>query len=290
MDTMNKEKKDLIEKLIKEANYIRRYVVKMSFVPKVYPEGYKPTVLLGGALSVADIIAALYFHFLNVDPKNPLWKDRDRFILSKGHVAVALYSALAKRGFFPVEELSTFEQLGSRLGTHPGAWTPGVDWSTGSLGHGLPSAVGMAIAGKCDHKSYKTYVVLGDGELGEGSNWEAAMAASSYKLDNLIAITDRNWIQADDFTENVLPLEPLAEKWRSFGWAVKTINGNDMEQIVDALENVPIKRGKPTAIIASTVKGKGVSFVENQPWAHHYQMNEEEYKRAMTELGGEKDA
>jgi len=237
------------------------------------------------ALSCMDIMTALYFHTLRIDPSRPKWEDRDRFVLSAGHKCVAQYVALAERGFFPMSILDTYLQPGSILGGHPDAKkVPGIDTSTGSLGHGLPIALGMALSGKMDHKDYRVFVLAGDGEINEGSIWEAAMAAAHYKLDNLIAIIDANGLQAGGRVEDVMNPEPIREKWESFGWGAREIDGHDMSQIIEAFESVPFVKGKPSAIVARTVKGKGVSFMENQASWHMKVPNEEEYKIAMKEL------
>lgn len=239
----------------------------------------------GGSLSSIDIITSLYFHHIRIDPKNPRWEGRDRFVLSKGHSCPALYAVLAELGFFPKEDLSTLRRFGSILQGHPDMnLTPGVEMSTGSLGQGLSVACGMALAGKLDGKNYRVYCMLGDGEIDEGSIWEAAMAASHYKLDNLTAILDRNEMQIDGVTECVMSLEPLSDKWRAFGWNVIEIDGHNMHQILDALDSASGVRGKPTIIIAKTVKGKGVSFMENNLEYHGRSLTREELARALEEL------
>ena len=218
----------------------------------------------GGALSSLDIITALYFKIMKVDPLNPSWEKRDRFILSKGHSCIGLYTVLYLKGFITKDELMTFRHDGSNLGGHLDLHkTPGVEMSTGSLGHGLSVGVGRAMAGKIDNKDYNVFVLMGDGETQEGSIWEAAMSAAHYKLNNLIGIVDRNKIQIDGFTEDIMSLEPYKEKWNSFGWSVKEIDGHDMTEIVRVLEQAPFKPDKPSLIISHTVKGKGISFMEN---------------------------
>jgi len=276
---LKQERRELIQKLEVESRDVRRHIIKVCGQHGGH---------MGGALSSADMITALYLHVLNVDPANPKWEERDNFILSRGHGGIGLYAALAKRGFFPIEQIYSYEQLGSKFGTHPSLKIPGVDLSTGSLGHGLSVGVGMAIAGKRDRKSYKVYVMLGDGELQEGSIWEAAMSASFYELDNLVAIVDRNRFQVFDATEKMMAIEPLVDKWKSFGWAVKRIDGNDMEQVVDTLEAIPFEVKKPSAIIADTVKGKGISFLEGKALSHYWEgpPPEEQVKQALEELGG----
>ena len=265
-----------VDKLYAIAKELRRDIVKMTFTAG---SGHP-----GGSLSEIDILTALYFKVLKHDPKNPSWPDRDRFILSKGHACPGLYAILAKRGYFPQEELWTFRKLNSRLQGHAHTITPGVEMNSGSLGQGLSFAIGTALAADLDKKSYRVYVVLGDGECDEGQVWEAAMAASHYKLENITAFVDRNRIQNDRFTSEVMELEPLAEKWRAFGWNVLEIAGHDMAQILDALGEAQRTQGRPTMIIAHTIKGKGVSFMEDNPDFHGRAPNQEEYEQAMKEL------
>lgn len=239
----------------------------------------------GGSLSVADILTVLYFNELNIDENNSKWEDRDRFVLSKGHCSPALYSCLANRGFFPVEDLKTFRNIDSYLQGHPDMKKiPGVDMTTGSLGQGLSTAVGMAIAGKMDNKSYRVYSVLGDGEIEEGQIWEAAMSANKYHLDNLCVIVDNNNLQIDGTIEEVMSPYPIDEKFRSFGFEIIKIDGHNMQEILDAFDVAKHVKGKPVCIIAKTVKGKGISFMENQVGWHGKAPNEEQYKMAMEEL------
>ena len=238
----------------------------------------------GGSLSELDIIATLYLRVMRHDPKNPGWPDRDRFILSKGHACPGLYAVLARCGYFDREELPTFRKIGSRLQGHAHTMTPGVEMNSGSLGQGLSFAVGTALAGRIDGKSYSVYALLGDGECDEGQVWEAAMSAAHYKLDTLTAFVDRNGIQNDRFTSEVMELEPLPSKWRAFGWRVLEIDGHDLAQVLDAVSKAQRTRGRPTAIIARTVKGKGVSFMENNPDFHGRAPNKEEYEMALKEL------
>ena len=239
----------------------------------------------GGSMSAADMITYLYFKELNVDPKNPQWEDRDRFVLSKGHCAPALYAALAHRGFFPVEDLVTLRKVGSYLQGHPNMNSvPGVDMSTGSLGQGISVAVGMALAGKVKNQDYRVYSVLGDGEIAEGQCWEAFMSAAKYKLDNLCACIDVNGLQIDGRTCDVMPSEPLDKKLEAFGWHVIKINGHDYAQILAAYEEAKTVKGQPTMILAQTVKGKGVSFMENQAGWHGKAPNAEQYTQAKAEL------
>lgn len=238
----------------------------------------------GGSLSNTDILTALYYRVMKLDPANPKWEERDRFIASKGHSVESLWSILADLGFFPKEELLTYSQFGTRLIGHPNNKVPGIEMNTGALGHGLPIAVGMALAAKRDQKSYRVFCLMGDGEQAEGSNWEAAMAGAHYKLDNLVGIIDRNRLQISGTTEEVMGLEPLEDKWAAFGWNVVSIDGNDMAALVEALEAVPSVQGKPTLLMANTVKGKGVSFAENVPHWHHHVPNEAELELALSEL------
>lgn len=239
----------------------------------------------GGSLSIADILTVLYFREMNIQPENPDWEERDRFVLSKGHCSPALYSCLANRGFFPVEDLKGFRNINSYLQGHPDKnKVPGVDMTTGSLGQGLSAANGMAIAGKVDKKDYRVYCVLGDGEIEEGQVWEAAMAASQYKLDNLCVIVDNNNLQIDGTIEEVMSSYPIDEKFRSFGFQVINIDGHDIEEIIKAFEVAKNVKGKPTCIIAKTTKGKGITFMENQAGWHGKAPNEEQYQQAMKEM------
>ena len=239
----------------------------------------------GGSLSAADIFTYLYFEEMNIDPKDPKKADRDRFVLSKGHTAPGLYSALANRGYFPVEDLPTLRHLGSYLQGHPCMQeTPGVDMSSGSLGQGISSAVGMALAAKLDNKSYRTYTLLGDGEIQEGQVWEAAMFAGHRKLDNLVVIVDNNGLQIDGKIDDVCSPYPIDKKFEAFNFHVINIDGNDFDQIDAAFKEAKATKGMPTAIIAKTVKGKGVSFMENNAGWHGKAPNDEEYATAMADL------
>lgn len=230
----------------------------------------------GGAFSSVDIMTALYFEVMKINPKNPRWEERDRFILSKGHSSIALYAVFCLRGFLSKETLLTFRQDKSILCGHPDMHkVAGVEMSTGSLGHGLSVAVGMATAAKIDRKKHKIFVLMGDGETQAGSVWEAAMFANHYKLDNLVGIIDRNHIQIDGFTEEVMSLEPYRSKWESFGWIVKEIDGHNISEIILTLKQIPFKQGKPSLIIANTVKGKGISFMENNPEWHGKALRDE---------------
>jgi transketolase len=239
----------------------------------------------GGSLSAADIVTALYFHVLHIDPARPDWPQRDRFILSKGHACPVWYSCLAERGYFPVSELTSLREINSRLQGHPDMRkTPGVDMTTGSLGMGLSAGLGMALGLCQDGSPAHVYVMLGDGELNEGMVWEAAMCAAKYRLANLTAIVDYNDLQLDGTCGEVMPLEPLADKWLAFGWQVICIDGHDMRQILAALDEARSARDAPVVIIARTVKGKGVSFMENQCGWHGRAPNDAEYGRAMAEV------
>lgn len=239
---------------------------------------------IGGALSVADLLAVLYGGVLQHDPLRPDWPGRDRFLLSKGHACVAVYAALALRGFFPVEELATFYQDGTRLAGHITTGIPGVEASTGSLGHGLPIACGLALGLLRDRAPSRVFAILSDGECDEGSTWEAALFAPHHRLDNLVAIVDYNKIQSMGSVAETLALEPFAEKWRAFGWGVREIDGHDVSAIERVLLGAPVEAGRPTCVIAHTVKGKGVSFMENRLLWHYRPPNDDEMKKAIEEL------
>jgi transketolase len=263
--------------LSERANRIRR--ASLTMVHRV------GTGHVGGDLSAADILATLCFAVLKLDPHEPKSPQRDRFIMSKGHCSGALYATLAEAGFFPVEELDTYLQPLARLNGHPNCVKiPGVETNTGPLGHGLPVAVGTAIASKLDDAGWRTFVLTGDGELQEGSNWEAAMTAAHYELDNLTVIVDRNRLQQGDGTENTVRLEPLADKWRAFGWAVVEVDGHDYDALLDTFEHLPLAAEKPTCIVAHTHKGRGVSFMEDQVGWHHRVPTAEELALALQEL------
>lgn len=267
----------LIEELKQKARNFRIDIIKMIYEAKA---GHP-----GGSLSEIDILTALYFTKLRVDPKNPKDPDRDRFILSKGHACPGLYAVLSEKGFFPKKELQNFRKINSLLQGHTDIKIPGIEMSGGSLGMGLSFANGVALAGKLDKKSYKVYVMLGDGEVQEGEIWEAAMNASYHNLDNIIAILDRNKIQNDDFVKSTMEIEPLADKWKAFGWNVIKIDGHNFEEILNALNEADKNKEKPIIIIADTIKGKGISFMENNPEFHGKSPNEEEMKKALEELG-----
>jgi len=240
---------------------------------------------LGGSFSAAEIVTALVFHHLNIDPRNPQMLERDRFILSKGHAAPLLYAALARKGFFPLEELKTFRQLDSRLQGHPDRLrTPGVEMTSGVLGHGVAVGVGLALAAKLDKAKWKVYVLVGDGEIQAGVVWEGAMAAAKYRLGNLAVILDYNDVQLDGPVQEVMPIRPVAEKWRAFGWLVTEINGHSLREILDTLEFLGNVHDQPQMIIAHTTKGKGVSFMEGDSRWHGRAPNNDEYARARKEL------
>ncbi|NLG86488.1 MAG: transketolase [Firmicutes bacterium] len=267
-----------VEAQLKEkALNIRRHIVRMTHAAK---SGHP-----GGSLSAVEIMTALYFHVMRLDPNRPEWQERDRFVLSKGHAAPALYATLAERGFFSTQELTTLRQLGSRLQGHPDMKrVPGVEMSTGSLGQGLSVANGMALAGRLDKASWRVYALLGDGECEEGQIWEAAMAAAHYKLDNLIAYLDYNRLQIDGSICAVMNPEPFPEKWKAFGWQVFTVDGHSFSEIIAATEAAQAVQGRPSIIICHTVKGKGVSFMENEADWHGKAPNDEQANKALAEL------
>lgn len=237
------------------------------------------------SLSCIDVLACLYFNEMNFDPKNPFWPERDRFLMSKGHGVPAQYACLARAGFFPQEELLTLRKINSRLQGHPDRQkTPGIEVSSGSLGQGLSVGNGMALAAKMDKKNYRVYVLMGDGEQQEGQIWEAALSAFNLKLDNVCGIIDLNGIQNDEWVEKEKSIQPLADKWVAFGWQVLEINGHDFEQILKALAQARATKGKPTVIIAKTIKGKGVSFIENNPDLHGVAVKKENLEQALNEL------
>jgi transketolase len=268
-----------VEKLRQLAGSVRRRDLQIVHGAKL---GH-----VGGEMSAIDILVTLYFAVLHVDPARPDDPDRDRFILSKGHSAVALYTTLAHRGFIPMEQLDTFAQPLSMLNGHPDRnKVPGVETNTGPLGHGLPVAVGAALAAKLQDSSWRVFVLTGDGELQEGSNWEAAMAAAHYKLDNLTVIVDRNRLQQGDWTEQTMHLEPLADKWRAFGWAVTEVDGHNIAQLLATCERLPFEPGKPSCIIAHTHKGQGVSLMRDKAAWHHKVPTAEELALALRELEG----
>lgn len=261
-----------------KARQIRKGVLDMVYSSKA---GH-----VGGSMSSIDILTTLYYKVLNIDPKNFSDPNRDRFILSKGHIAESLYYILGDKGFFDKEKLKTYSQYGSTLIGHPNNKNNGVEVNTGSLGHGLSVAVGMALAGKRDHKNYRVFTLMGDGEQAEGSVWEGAMAAANYKLDNLVGIIDRNGLQISGTTEDVMDLKDLSSKWTSFGWEVVEVDGNNIEELLKVFYKIPAKEGKPTMVIAKTIKGKGISYMENNAKWHHGVPTEEEYNQAVKELEG----
>lgn len=269
--------KELVENLEKKAKHLRRDVV-ISI-------GVGVAGHIGGSNSAADIVAALYFYKMKHDSRNPQMEDRDRFLLSKGHVAILQYAALAESGYFPVEDLKKTKEIGFYLQGHPDVIkTPGIEAGTGSLGQGLSIGLGMAMGLRADKIDRKVYVLLGDGELAEGQVWEAAMAAGAYHSENLVAIVDKNNLQAQGKIEDRLDSNPIIPKWESFGWNVIEINGHNMEEILTALDKADEKNGKPTVIVANTVKGKGVSFAENVVSYHNGILTEETYQQALEEL------
>lgn len=270
------EKQEL-RQLEKRAVTIRKHIIEEVFSAS---SGHP-----GGSLSCTDILTVLYFHEMRVDPNRPLWADRDRFVLSKGHCAPALYATLAEKEFFPKEELVKFRSADSYLEGHPSMRNvPGVDMSTGSLGQGISAAVGMAMAGKLDNKDYRVYSILGDGETQEGQVWEASMAAAHYKLDNLTAFLDHNGLQIDGKITDVMSPECVTEKFKAFGWNVINIDGHDLVQIIDAINKAKEYKDAPTMIIAKTIKGKGVSFMENEAGWHGTAPNKEQRDKAIDEL------
>jgi transketolase len=274
------ETPDRPSELGRTARSIREMVLRMVYKAQ---SGH-----LGGSFSVAEIVTALYFSEMRIDPENPDWPDRDRLVPSKGHCAPAIYAALVLRGVIAPETMADLRQTGCVLQGHPCMKTvPGIDISTGSLGHGLSLGLGMALGARLKKKDFHVYVLLGDGELNEGQNWEAAMAASKYRLSNITAIVDRNRVQLDGPTEDIMPLEPLAEKWKAFGWDVLRVDGHDVGAVVDALRRARADTETPAVIIADTVKGKGVSFMENSHLWHGRPPNHEEFEKALSELGGE---
>jgi len=259
------------------AKKLRRHIITMT--------GTAGSGHPGGSLSAVEIVTALYFRLLRHKPSDPKWADRDRFILSKGHAAPLLYATLAECGYLPVEELTTLRQLGSRLQGHTDRTiTPGVEMSAGALGQGLSFAIGVALAGRLNSQDYQVYVLLGDGECDEGQVWEAAMAAAHFKVDNLVAIVDNNGLQIDGWNRDVMNIEPFSQKWQAFGWHVIEVDGHDLTQLIDALNQAKLVKGQPAAIIAHTIKGKGVSFMENNYAFHGKAPTSAEVETALKEL------
>jgi transketolase len=269
---------DTLQELEATARRIRRDIITMlAGLGSGHP---------GGSLSSVEILTAIYFGVLRHEPQRPDWPDRDRFILSKGHACPVLYATMAETGYFPLKELSTFRKLNSRLQGHPKAGSPpGVEMSSGSLGQGLSYSIGQCLAGRLDGKDYRVYCLLGDGECQEGQTWEALMCAPFYQLDNLVAIIDRNGVQNDWYVAETMDLEPLDAKLAAFGWHVIAVDGHDLRQLLDALDEAKRVTGKPTAIIARTVKGKGVSFMENNPDWHGKAPSKEQAEQALAEIG-----
>jgi len=266
-----------IEEMEAIAKRLRRHIITMI--------GKAGSGHPGGSLSAVEIVTALYFKLLRHKPSDPQWSDRDRFILSKGHAAPVLYAALAECGYFPVDELSTLRQLDSRLQGHTDRTvTPGVEMSAGTLGQGLSFAIGVALAGRLNAQDYRVYVLLGDGECDEGQVWEGAMAAAHFKVDNLVAIVDNNGQQIDGWNRDVMNLEPFNKKWQAFGWHVIEVDGHNLSQLIDAFDQAKLVKGQPTVIIAHTIKGKGVSFMENNPDFHGKAPNAAEVEIALKEL------
>jgi len=274
------------EKLVNQLNEIARRL-RIDVVEMIHRrQAGHP----GGSLSIAEITVALLFHHLRIDPQNPTWEERDRFILSKGHGCSMLYAALARRGFFPLEELKTWGHIDSRLQGHPDRLkTPGVEMTSGFLGHGVSIGVGLALAARLKNLPYHTYVVIGDGECQAGVLWEGVMTAAKYKLANLTLIMDYNDVQLDGFVHEIMPLEPVIEKWKSFNFEVIEIDGHNMRQVLDSLDMALEIHNQPTVIIAHTIKGKGVSFMENRSAWHGRALNDEELVRAKTELSKEEE-
>ncbi|MBK5243099.1 transketolase [Clostridium sp.] len=269
--------KDTVKFIQGKALQLREDIIDIIGVGKV---GH-----LGGSCSCADIVAVLYFHKMNIDSKNPKNEDRDRFLLSKGHAALVQYAALAEAGFFPKEELQNVKSLGAMLQGHPDMTkTPGIEANTGSLGQGLSIANGMALGLRLEEKKSRVYVVIGDGEMAEGQIWEAAMTASNFKIDNIVAIVDRNRIQATGSIVDRFNTNPIVPKWEAFGWNVIVIDGHDVEQIIEALDSAEKVKGKPTVIIAETIKGKSISFAENKAAFHNSALSMEQYETAKKEL------
>lgn len=277
MTTEILNKKLSVEELKKTAVTVRRDIVEMIHnVNSGHP---------GGSLSATDLVTALYFNIMNHEPSKPDWEDRDRFILSKGHACPVLYSCMARTGYFPLEELKTLRRIDSRIQGHPEVRKlPGIEASTGSLGQGLSIGIGLALGAKLQGKTFRSFVLMGDGEINEGQVWEAALYAGNKKLDNLVAIVDVNRQQLDGWVKDIMPLDPLADKWKAFGWEVLEIDGHNMEEIVATFQKAETIKGKPTVILANTTKGKGVSFMENNLEFHGAAPNKEQLEQALKEL------
>ncbi|HEX9014325.1 MAG TPA: transketolase [Anaerolineaceae bacterium] len=281
---MNETREVLIQIITEKAREMRRHAIDMAVLAG------SNGAHLGPGYSMTEITATLYFGIMNYDPQNPTWPDRDRFILSKGHGVLGYYTALAEAGFFPMEVLDTFETDACDLSGHPCMKLDyGIEASTGSLGHGLPIAVGYALAARLDHRPYTVYCLVGDGECNEGSIWEAVMTANQYQLDNLVVVLDRNYLQSDGLSREIIQMDDMAEKWRAFGWLVREVDGHDVGQLLEALHIKSRPRGKPYVVIAHTTKGKGVSFFENNNDWHHNRLSKELAEKAYAELGFEYD-
>ena len=269
--------KPSIDELKKEAAGMRARILEMIY----HAQAGHP----GGSLSAADMVTALYYRMMKIDPQNPHWEDRDRFILSKGHACPVWYAALAERGYFDKSQLGTLRQLNSILQGHPDMHkTPGIDMTAGSLGHGLSVGIGMALSGKLRKKDYHVWIVIGDGESQEGSIWEAAMSGARWKLDNLTAVMDCNNLQNDSYVDQTMPIEPIADKWQAFGWNVLEIDGHDMAAVVQALETAKTVKDQPTIVLARTIKGKGVSYMENMCEWHGKAPSQEQAEVALNEI------
>jgi transketolase len=269
---------ETLKRLHDKARKIRREIIEMVY--------HAQSGHIGGSLGAVELLVALYYHVMRHDPLDPRWPERDRFILSKGHCTPVLYAVLADCGYFPREDLRSFRRPGSHLQGHPyQPKTPGVDASTGTLGLGISTGMGMALAAKLRGQKHFVYILCGDGEIQEGQAWEAAMFANKYKLDNVIAFVDRNYLQTDGNSEDIMPLDPLGPKWEAFGWRVYEIDGHDFEEITTAVECARAAKGAPAMIVARTVKGKGVSFMESDNHWHGAPPVREQYERAMSELG-----
>jgi transketolase len=269
-------REETVQRLELVANKLRRMVLDLTWVGQC---GHP-----GGSMSLAEILSCLYFEVMDIDPQRPGWDERDRFILSKGHAAPVYYSVLAQRGYFPTDLLSTYGKLDTLLQGHPDMHTPGVDMSSGSLGQGLSPAVGIALGAKLKGLSFRTYVVIGDGESQEGQIWEAAMVAPHFKLDNLTVIVDKNRLQLTDFTDQAIPVEPMADKWKAFNWHTVEIDGHNVREILAAIDEAKRVKGQPTAIIAHTTKGKGISFMEDKAAWHSKAPNDAEHAQGLQEL------
>jgi transketolase len=277
---MGQDRTELVKELEDQAREVRRAVLRMTHAAG---SGHP-----GGSLSATDVLVTLFFHELNINPSEPKWPDRDRFVLSKGHAAPALYATMARRGFFPVEELMSLRKMGSRLQGHVDAATlPGIEASTGCLGQGLSMAVGMALDARLAGRRSRIYAMIGDGESQEGQTWEALMAGAHYKLDNMVAVLDRNGIETDGPTEEIMALEPVDDKMRAFNWHTIVVDAHSFPQILDALDEARRTKGKPTMIVAKSVKGKGVSFMENKAAYHGKPPSSEELVKGLRELGVE---